>query len=276
MKKAILLFSTLLVMVAVSNAQTLNNPKDADGYYIVKWDCATDAFAASNDMEADETFTFVVDVTGTPWEEWLKATPTAAGATRALAINKWTNWGDVSGGTNRLKQIKENVYGATWNIHQMATGADLIANAVKTDSVVYIYGQVFGFEFTTDNAGAGWWMWPESIPGGTAIDPGTGSIFRTLPYTGTKTGEEFYSDDYEGGLFFSNGTPEKGYTLPCPTITDVTDEFVGTDANIVGHEYYNILGVRLHEKPITGFYLHKKIKSDRTFVVVKEYALSDL
>ncbi len=59
-----------------------------------------------------------------------------------------------------------------------------------------------------------WWMWPETVPGGTQIDPGagTGAIFKTVPYTGTKTSDEFYSDDYEGGLFFSNNTPEKGYT----------------------------------------------------------------
>ncbi len=190
--------------------------KTQTGHYIVKWDCSQNAFADSNDFEADETFTFAVDVTGTAWEEWLKETPTNAGATRALAINKWTNWGDVSGGTNRLKQIGENIFAATWNIAQIATAEELITKSVTVDSVVYISGQVFGFEFTEDNPGAGWWMWPATIPGGTAIDPGTGNaIFKTLPYTGTKTSDEFYSDDYEGGLFFSNNTPEKGYTLPC-------------------------------------------------------------
>lgn len=275
MKKAILFLSiSLLTIASTINAQTLNNAKDADGYYIVKWDCSTDDFAASNDMEADETFTFAVDVTGTPWEDWLKATPTAEGATRALAINKWTNFGDVSGGTNRLKQIKENIFGATWNIHQMATGADLIANAVMTDSVVYISGQVFGYEFTADNPGAGWWMWPDGMDV-VAIDPGTGSIFKTLAYTGTKTSDEFYSDDYEGGLFFSNNQPEKGYTVPCPTLVDIKDEFVSSDADVIGHEYYNILGVKLQEKPRTGFYLHKKIKADNTFEVTKEYSFRE-
>ena len=71
-----------------------------------------------------------MDVTGTAWEDWLKETPTEAGATRALAINKWTNWGDVSGGTNRLKQIAENIYAATWNIAQIATAEELITNSV--------------------------------------------------------------------------------------------------------------------------------------------------
>jgi hypothetical protein len=276
MKRTLLLLSvSILAIASLSKAQTLNNPKDGDGYYIVKWDCAQDAFAASNDVEADETFTFAVDVTGTPFEAWLKETPTAEGATRALAINKWTNFGDVSGGTNRLKQIRENVFAATWNIHQMATGPDLIANAVMEDSVVYIYGQVFGFEFTNDNPGAGWWMWPAEIEAGTAIDPGTGAIFRTLAYTGTKTGEEFYSDDYEGGLFLSNNIPEKGYSVPCAYYTAISDELVNSDAAVIAHEYYNILGVKLNEKPKTGLYIHKKLKADNTFEVSKEYSFGE-
>ena len=211
------------MIAVISNSQTLNNPKDADGYYIVKWDCSKDSFAASNDIEADETFTFAVDVTGTPWENWLKETPTAAGATRAMAINKWTNYGDVSGGTNRLKQISDNVYAATWNIIQMASTMEYAA-ATGIDSVIYIYGQVFGYEYTADNPGAGWWMWPDQIEAGTAIDPGAGNgaIFKTLPYTGTKTSPEIWSDDYEGGLFFSNNTPERGYTLPCALSTGIS------------------------------------------------------
>ncbi len=273
MKKFTLIAALLLMIAVISKSQTLNNPKDADGYYIVKWDCSTDSFAASNDIEADETFTFAVDVTGTPFEDWLKETPTAAGATRALAINKWTNFGDVSGGTNRLKQIKENIYGATWNIIQMASTMN-VESATGTDSVVYIYGQVFGFEYTADNPGAGWWMWPEGVAEGTAIDPGTGAIFKTLAYTGTKTSPEIWSDDVEGGLFFSNNTPEKGYGLPCALSTGVSKVF-RSEAEIVGHEYYNVLGVRLPIAPKKGFYIHRILRSDGTSEVVKEFKLID-
>ena len=269
MKKFTLLAFLLLMIVTVSKSQTLNNPKDADGYYIVKWDCAQGAFATSNNIEADETFTFAVDVTGTPWEEWLKGTPTATGATRALAINKWTNFGDVSGGTNRLKQISGNIYGATWNIIQMASTMN-VTSATGIDSVVYIYGQVFGFEYTSDNPGAGWWMWPPEIPAATQIDPGTGAIFRTLPYTGTKTSAEVWSDDYEGGLFFSNNTPEKGYTLPCMVVTGVSD-FIKADAPVVANEYYNILGVKLSREPVSGLYIHRAIKADGSSETTKVF-----
>lgn len=265
---------SFLTIALISNAQSLNNPKDSDGYYIVKWDCSQGAFAASNDIEADETFTFAVDVTGTPFETWLTETPTADGATRALAINKWTNYGDVSGGTNRLKQIDENIFAATWNIIQMASTMN-VTSATGIDSVVYIYGQVFGFEFTADNPGAGWWMWPDAIPGGTAIDPGTGAIFRTLPYTGTKTSLEIWSDDYEGGLFFSNNTSEKGYTLPCMLPTNVTEKVLKTDAQIIGHEYYSIIGVRLLREPQRGFYIHRILKKDGSSEVVKEFKINE-
>ena len=267
MRKFTLLTISFILIVMASKSQTLNNPKDADGYYIVKWDCTQNDWADSNNMEVDETFTFAVDVTGTPFEEWLKGTPTAAGATRALAINKWTNYGDVSGGTNRLKQINGNIYGATWNIAQMASTMD-VGSATGIDSVLYVYGQVFGYEYTADNPGAGWWMWPEGVPEATAIDPGTGAIFRTLPYTGTKTSAEVWSDDYEGGLFFSNNTPEKGYTLPCSVITGISDP-VKAEVRIVGHEYFNILGAKLPREPQSGLFIHRMIRADGTTKTVK-------
>jgi hypothetical protein len=270
MKKFTFLTFLFLIIAMVSTSQTLNNPKDGDGYYIVKWNCTTSAFDTANYIESDETFTFAVDVTGTPWEEWLKGTPTAAGATRALAINKWTNFGNVSGGTNRLKQIGDNIYAATWNLVQMATDMNVTA-ATGIDSIVYVYGQVFGFEFTSENPGAGWWMWPAEIPAATQIDPGapSGAIFRTLPYTGTKSSAELWSDDYEGGLFFSNNTPEKGYTLPCMVTTGIKD-ISKSDAPVIGHEYYNINGAKISRIPQNGIYIHKKIKADGTFEVTKE------
>ena len=269
MKKFTLLTFLFSMVVMVSQSQTLNNPKDADGYYIVKWNCTANTWATSNDMEVDQSFIFAVDVTGTPFENWLKATPTAAGATRALAINKWTNYGDVSGGTNRLKQINGNIYGATRNIKQMASTMN-VASATGIDSVVFVYGQVFGYEFTATNPGAGWWLWPAEIPGGTAIDPGTGAIFKTLPYTGTKVSPEIWSDAVEGGLFFSNNTPEKGYTLPCAIPnTGITDP-LKAESKVIGHEYYNLQGVKLTKAPQKGLYIHKAIKADGSFSATKE------
>jgi len=117
-------------------------------------------------------------------------------------------------------------------------------------------------------------MWPDAIPAGTAVDPGTGAIFRTLPYTGTKTSAEIWSDDYEGGLFFANNQVVQGYTLPCALNTAVRDVYK-TEAEIVGHEYYNVLGVRLPREPRKGFYIHRILRSDGTSEVVKEFKLRD-
>lgn len=269
MRKFTLLTFLLFMVVMVSQSQTLNNPKDANGYYIVKWNCSTGTFAASNDVEVDQTFVFAIDVTGTPFEAWLKATPTTAGATRALAINKWTGFGDVSGGTNRLKQIKGNIYGATWNIRQMAAANFKLAEATTKDAETFVNGQVFGYEFTETNPGAGWWMWPSEVPAGTAIDPGTGSIFKTMPYTGSKTSPEFFSDDVPGGLFFSNNTPEKGYTLPCTIPTAISGQ-IKAQVPVVDHEYYNLQGVKLSKAPQKGLYIHKAIKADGSAITTKE------
>jgi hypothetical protein len=151
------------------------------------------------------------------------------------------------------------------------------AAAKGIDSVVYIYGQVFGFEFTETNPGANWWMWPESVPVGTQIDPGagTGAIFKTIPYTGTKTSDEFSSDEYVDGLFLSNNTAEKGYAPPCAELITSVRDIIGTDAKVIGHEYYNVMGQRLPKAPLEGIYFDKMLKEDGTFVVVKKLYLRE-
>lgn len=211
MKKITFILAAALVSLGAM-AHTLNNPVGADGRYIVKYDCAADQFAAANDMEVDETFTFAVDVTGTWLEDFLKGAPAAEGASRGLAINKWTSKGDVNGETNRMKQIKGNIWGMTVNYAQIFSNPDVLASDVlKADSVLYIYGQIFGFEFTEDNPGAGWWMWEDQAVDVTQA-PGSDCLFAFVPYTGTKTSPEFYGDDYEESIY---GSGEKGFAAPC-------------------------------------------------------------
>ncbi len=221
MKKFTLILAAALVSFGAMAQHTLNNPVGADGRYIVKYDCAAGAFAESNDMEADETFTFAVDVTGTWLEDFLKEPALAEGATRGLAINKWTSKGDVNGETNRMKLIDGNIWGMTVNYAQIFGNKDVLAAEIlQADSVLYIYGQIFGFEFTEDNAGAGWWMWGEQ-PVDVAQAPGSDCLFAFAPYTGTKTSAEFYGDDYEEGIY---GFGEMGYAAPCVAVAaDVED-----------------------------------------------------
>ena len=159
--KKIFTFVAFAAMAMVANAQAsydLNNPIGQDGRYIVKWDCAKGQFAASNDFEPGETFTFAVDITGTGWEDEIKAGSTAPGATRAMAANIWTNYGPKNDATNRLKQIKGNIYGATYNFQQMLEAKDptLKGKIAAKDTIVYAYCQLFIFAYSADNAGAEW------------------------------------------------------------------------------------------------------------------------
>lgn len=220
MKKFYVVLAAAFCSLTAFAQHTLNNPVGEDGRYIVKYDCEKGQFAAANDMEVDETFTFAVDVTGTWLETFLKGTPTAEGASRGLAVNKWTNYGDVNGETNRMKQINGNIWGMTVNYAQIFSKAEVLANDIlKKDTIVMVEAQIFGFEYTATEAGAGWWMW-EDQPVATTVAPGSDVLFAFLPYTGTKTSPEFFGDDFEEGIY---GFGEKGYAAPCVLATALED-----------------------------------------------------
>jgi len=240
MKKLFFFVVAAMTAMTMSAAYTLNNPVGDDGRYIVKWDCDKGAFAASNDVEMDEAFVFAVDVTGTWLADWLQATPAAAGATRGVAINKWTSKGNVDGETNRLKQIDGNVFGMTVCYDQIAT--DDFSEARMLDSVLYVYAQIFGFEFTAEDPGAGWWLWGEN-PVDITKSPSSpdDALFAFAPYTGTKTSAEFYTSDFEDGMF---GFDKKGYAAPCVKLPSglvaVTAEVKGAKKVVDGGVLYLI------------------------------------
>ena len=248
--KKFFVFAVATLFASSMFAHTLNNPVGTDGRYIVKYDCAAGTFAAANDMELDETFVFAVDVTGTWLENWLTETPAAEGASRGLAINKWTSRGDVNGDTNRMKQISGNIWGMTVNYAQIATGD--FSESLKTDSVLYVYAQIFGFEYTEDNPGAGWWMWADQEVATTQAD-GADCLFTFAPYTGTKTSADLYSDDYTDGAIY--GFTVKGYAAPCiealnnavdnVAVEKKAEKFVRDGQLMILHNgvVYNALGV---------------------------------
>jgi hypothetical protein len=252
MKRITLLFAAFIMAAFCANAQTLNNPKDANGYFIVKWDCANETWAASNDFEVDEAFTFAVDVTGTVLDDWLKETPTNAGATRGIAINRWSGFGDFKEECNRLKQIRGNIYGTTWCFTQFANTFDEeLATALET--VTYFSMQVFGFEYTSESTGVDWYVLP------IGIDAVEGIAFTSAPYTGTKTSAEFYADDYDGFWPYTAG----GYAPTCVTIPPATGIHpVTVDSPVVGHEYYNLQGMKLSKQPENGLFIDKAKKAD--------------
>lgn len=256
-----MILAAALVSFSAAAQYTLNNPVGEDGRYIVKYDCAQGKFAAANDMEADETFTFAVDVTGTWLEDFLKGAPTAEGATRGLAINKWTNYGGaddgvINGETNRMKQINGNIWGMTINYAQIFVNSDVLTNEVLIkDAVLTVSGQIFGFEFTEDNPGAGWWMWEDKAVDVTAA-PGADCLFAFLPYTGTKTSPEFFGDDEELGEGIY-GFGVKGYAAPCVLATALentrtesaqqSNKFIKNGQLYILHngKTYNVLGAEV-------------------------------
>lgn len=219
MKKFTFVLAAALISLSAA-AHELNNPVGADGRYIVKYDCEKGAFAESNNMEADETFTFAVDIKGTWLEDFVKGTPSAEGASRGVAINKWTSKGHVNGETNRLKQIDGTIYGMTVNYAQIFSNDSVLkADVTKADSVLYVYGQVFCFEFTAEEAGAQWWQWGDQEIATTQA-PGSDCLFAFAKYTGTKTGADFFGDDFDEPMF---GFSEQGYAAPCVLATAIED-----------------------------------------------------
>ena len=246
---------------------TINNPKDEAGYFIMKWDCENDTWAASNDFEVDEAFTFAVDITGSSFEDWVK-TPTNASGTRSIAALIESNFGSIKDGISRLRPIKENIYGATWCFTQSANDFD-IEKATKPEEITYFYMRIFGFEYTDDNPTVSWWQWPVGwLPEGTAVDAVDGVTFTSAPYSGTKTSVAFSPGDFEGFWSFGAG----GYAPTCAEIA--YDDGSGihpviNDSHFVRYEYFNLLGVKLFRQPESGLFIEKAIKADGTSVVNK-------
>ncbi len=209
MKKITFVLAAALVSMNAVAAE-INNPVGADGRYIVKWDCEKGEFAKANDFEPGETVTLAFDITGTKWEEAIKSSP-VEGATRGLAANIWTNYGPKKDDTNRLKQIKGNIYGATFNLAQCIADKDAAAGAkIQKDTVVYAYGQLFLFAYGTVNgkfeAGIEWYVDADGVQA-----PNSDCLFATLPSTG-RFDEEFYSNDFDEDMF---GMETIGYAAPC-------------------------------------------------------------
>lgn len=220
MKKFTFVLAAALVSLSAA-AVELNNPTDANGRYIVKWDCAKGDFAAANDFEPGETVTLAFDITGTKWEEAVKSSP-VEGATRSMAANIWTNYGPKKDATNRLKQIKGNIYGATYNFAQCISDFDATAGEkIKKDTIVYAYAQLFMFAYGTVNdkfePGMEWYVDAEAVQA-----PGSDCLFATLPSTG-RLDEEFYADEAGDGMFTMDAV---GYAAPCVVATAIEDAAV--------------------------------------------------
>lgn len=195
------LAASVCSVFAVSAAQRLNNPIGPDGCYIVRWDCENNTWASSNSMEADETFTFAIDITATEWESWLKGEGSTG--TRGIATNFSTDQGQIARNGDRLYHIQGNIYGKTINLAQLAEeGLNL-----NTGTSVKVYSNLFGFEYTASNPATAWWINPSDD-----VTGNSDCMFRTAPYTASHTGSEFYTDNFDNIYSVIN---QKGYAAPC-------------------------------------------------------------
>jgi len=250
----------------------LNNPIGADGYYIVKWDCEKNDWAESNDMEFDETFVLAIDLTGTMYESWVKNPQTANGVTypvdnTIVSLNCFRgakSQNMYKDNRSRLWHIKGNIYGAMYNFAQFET--DGWTNTTPAiGEKTKIYGRMFNSATLfsdrcypidpSQKAGSiwnyqeNWWCAQDDQP-----------LFVFAPYTGTKTGAQFRTEDMTPGthIFYDKDhyVVGNGYAAPCDVNDEVCCPFfypldpltqtipVNTDATLVAEEKSgNLTGV---------------------------------
>lgn len=217
MKKLVLLVAAIATSFAAMAQVTINNPVDEYGRYIVLWDCDADDFAASNAFEPGENATIAFDVTGTVWEEALKAPE--KGGTRALCANLWTNFGRKSDDTNRLVHLRDNIYGATMNfatcVSSYFQNPQLFTNMTATDSIVYVEGQLFMFEYDGEGGTLEWYINALGI----VTLGGDNVIFATAPSTGRQDAD-IYNDDFAFPYAMKGVL---GYAAPCVDLPSATE-----------------------------------------------------
>lgn len=274
MKKSTLLAASVFFGAISINAQDIvfANPVLEDNSFVVKYDMENHKFAESNDFEIDETFVFAIDVTGTPYETALKEKPrNPAVLGRSMAHDFYVN-NDVCGFEHyknegnldgRLFHIEGNIYGAVFNLMQLAQGRfkdgcfGLVNDGVydaTADGVKVVFGaNHFGFGWSATNHGEEWW---DAIAA-----PIDNLWFSTAPYTGTKKGADFYFDEYTPGSALEGCEQvytDKGYARPeawAAMQAGVREVSIAdTDAPV---EYFNLQGVRVNE-PTAGLYIRRQ------------------
>lgn len=258
----------------------LGNPVNADGDVIVLWDVEKGQFAEDNNFEIDETVVIAVDVTGnSELEAWLSSTQRGVdnlGIAFAMYTTNIVPEGEATPASldGRFKRIQDNVYGCTINFYHFLVSRmpmdgwmgyieDGVYTSTTEGQVTEFNADIFGFGWTDENPGAMWWQYPQQ-----------GWLnFKTLPYTGTKTGEIFYKEDLEEGdpdFFPGDFTDWAGYGSPAPeafAIAGIDD--VAADVETIAVEYYNIQGQKLNAAPENGLYIQKAIKADGTIKASK-------
>ena len=222
----------------------LNNPVGPDGYYIVKWDCDATGpngeqgyWATSNDVEYDETFVLAVDLTGTMYESWVNNPQSRNGVNYPVenTIVSLNTFRGSKGGNMykdnraRLWHIRDNIYGAMYNFAQFETEGGWTNTTPALGEQTKIYARMFASATLfsdrcypidpTQKKGSiwdyqeNWWCAQDNQP-----------LFVFAPYTGTKTGAAFTTQEMTPGthIFYDNNhyVVGNGYAAPCSVNDD--------------------------------------------------------
>lgn len=239
------LFSMVLLAIAILTTNTIwadyklpNQPVGKDGYYIVKWDCEKDTWADSNDMEYDETFVLAIDLTGTAYENWVKSAQSQGGVTypvdnTVVSLNTFRNdrGTEYTDNRARLWHIRDNIYGAMYNFAQFemkgggANTTPAIGEKTKIYTRIFESATLFSDmcypnEPSDSHKKGSVWSYKDNWFAQTDNQP----FFVFAPYTGTKTGAVFSTEEQTPGthIFYDNNhyVVSKGYSAPC----DIDDD----------------------------------------------------
>ena len=246
------------VMAVGANAQgtqSLGNPTNINNLYDVVWDCGNQEFKSDYEIQFDETFTFAVDITGTPLLAWVNEASPVAGATRSIGLKIYSDVGgngpkDMVDAAYRLTRIKGNIFGATWNINQLAGAIN--ADAAKVPGTeTYFYGVLFGYAYTSTEGGAEWWQSAVDVKG--PGEPGS-PIFRAAAYNGSHASDPIFN------MTQSTLSPFKtwdidGWLHQCEVISSGIEEIFATPQEIERIEYFNLQGIKLQGEPKEGLFI---------------------
>ena len=288
MKKITLLFFVVWMAGISVNAQQLKNPTtDLWDVHpaIVVWDCATNSFASSNAMEIDQTITFATDIAGTDLLTWIQNAP--AGVTRGVAVDLWIDGAIYEEGSELktavdgkhifmgrldyqaiVSNASHQIYAADLNFAQTANNhglSSIIPYLTVEGRDVLLRASVIGYGFTEGNADLEWWA---ESSGNHIYDE---VVILTSPYTGTKKADDFFNDDFDQILSIGGGyTDIQGLAKPCIAPKQLTTTTpVQLDSPVVGHEYYNLQGVKLSREPESGLFIDKAIQANGATVATK-------
>jgi hypothetical protein len=275
MRKITLLFAALMLSVVYAKADSdivANAYTEGEGtLHYVMYDCATGQIIHTL-PEVDQTFTLAVDITGHAGllsfiNEW---TLTSTGQ-KSIALHLFSGPADMYAGDIRLMHMGGNIYGATINLKYLVCNAqanpvfptEFLSTYEVPGDVFYFHAIVLGFGYGEAGEGIDWWN------GGAHGTSGFGVLHvATAPYTGAYASDPlFYGDDNATNPYIFYGGISEGLAAPCSSTTGITP--VTVDSKVIGHEYYNLQGVKLSVQPETGLFIDKAIKANGTSIATK-------